>query len=229
MFLYLTYSLTVKIAMTSYLLVELEENQIPKTIEKPLQPLPLPDTKPEPSALDSGEPLPHTDSKAEPLIHKPVELLPQISSYPESLNAEPIDPSVIEQRRPIHLPVAKPEPSIVEPINPLLQSPVLPEQGNIISKVPEPDSEPIPEGYDAHKQIKPVQKPVAFSPEKCCKKVGVPDMCMGLCMDPVSTAARSLPNNVCAKFEKAMEECFYGVSNHFMGHPYAAEGTIAIK
>ena len=54
-------------------------------------------------------------------------------------------------------------------------------------------------------------------------------MCMGLCMDPVGAASRSLTNNVCAKYEKVMEECFYGVSPHFMGHPYAAEGTISIK
>ena len=83
--------------------------------------------------------------------------------------------------------------------------------------------------YDAHLQTNPVSKPMAFSPATCCKKGGVPDMCMGLCMDPVAAASRSLTNNVCAKYEKVMEECFYGVSPHFMGHPYAAEGTISIK
>ena len=228
MALYLTFGLTVKTAMTSYLLVELEENQVPKTIVKPFQPLPLPDTKPEPSVHDSGETLPHIDSKPEPLIKEPFEPLPLHPSNPESLNAEPIDPSVIEQRRPIPVPVAKPEPSVVEPIKPLVQSPILPEQGNIIPKLPEPESVPIPEGFDAHLKVNPAPKPIAFTPEVCCRKSGVPDMCMGLCMDPTA-ASRSLPNNVCAKFEKVMEECFYGVSDHFMGHPNVAEGTITIK
>ena len=57
----------------------------------------------------------------------------------------------------------------------------------------------------------PEPEPKTISPEVCCKNGGVPQMCMGLCMDPKVSASRNLPKswiNACEQHEETIEKCF---------------------
>ena len=93
----------------------------------------------------------------------------------------------------------------------------LPPQGPII---PEPVPEPIDTKQAPVTFVKvPPQGPVIpeaepeiekVSTEVCCKKAGVPQMCMGLCMDPMGPASRNFPKwtSACAQHEQAIENCF---------------------
>ena len=60
-------------------------------------------------------------------------------------------------------------------------------------------------------EIERVPEPIAISHAKCCKSIGVPEMCSGLCMDIKDSATRSRASswlNACANFERAIENCF---------------------
>ena len=60
-------------------------------------------------------------------------------------------------------------------------------------------------------EIERVPEPIAISHAKCCKSIGVPEMCSGLCMDIKDSATRIRARswlNACANFEKAIENCF---------------------
>ena len=57
----------------------------------------------------------------------------------------------------------------------------------------------------------PPPSPKALSLEECCRNGGVPQMCMGLCMDPKGPASRNLPGswvNACKQYEQTIENCF---------------------
>jgi len=95
----------------------------------------------------------------------------------------------------------------------------------ISNPLPEPKPNPI-----NVVTVKPDPNPKSIaSSASCCKQKGVPDNCMGLCMDPVY-ASRSLSrSNACAQFKETIEKCFDGVSKYFKGFPDAAEDRMDKK
>ena len=77
-------------------------------------------------------------------------------------------------------------------------------------------------------RVKPDPKATyTSSSESCCKENGVPDYCMGLCMDP-KYASRSVLEDACDKFKQTAKKCFYGISTYFKAFPAAAEGRVDV-